>query len=208
RFYFSLRSPYTWLAWRRTRLAAAKAGMQVEYVPVFPPPGMVNDPTKVPAKLEYIRHDVARQARAYGLPCQLPSEVDCEWVRPHAAFLFALDRGRGCEFADAALTARFERGESLGDAAVIACCAEQVGLDAQLVVAAQDELALQERVVLGMIRGATEDGLFGVPLFVLGSERFWGNDRIEWLLRHLAERSGSAVPDLVANPLGPVLTAP
>jgi 2-hydroxychromene-2-carboxylate isomerase len=30
-----------------------------------------------------------------------------------------------------------------------------------------------------------EDGVFGVPLFVVDGERFWGNDRLDFLLETL-----------------------
>jgi 2-hydroxychromene-2-carboxylate isomerase len=208
RFYFSFRSPYSWLAMHRVQLAAAHGDLAVEYIPVFPPPDFPNDPTKIPAKAAYIRLDVERQARAYGLSCKSPEQFDCQWARPHAAFLYALDQGSGPSFAKLAFEARFGRGESLGDDAVIAACARAAGLDPAATLAAQDDKALQERVVLGMIQGVQEDGLFGVPLFVLQGERFWGNDRVEWLLRRVDELRGHAVPDLVNAPLGSVHRAP
>ena len=205
RFYFSFRSPYSWLAFHRAQLAAARGGLELEYIPVFPPPDFPNDPARVPAKLAYIRHDVERLARAYGFGVKLPDELDCEWVKPHAAFLYALDRGCGPRFASVVYEARFSRGQALSDDAVIARCATEAGLaDAAAVVAAQNEKALQERVVLGMIRGVQQDGLFGVPLFVWKGERFWGNDRVEWLLRRIDESRGVVVPDLLSAPLSPV----
>jgi 2-hydroxychromene-2-carboxylate isomerase len=85
----------------------------------------------------------------------------------------------------------------------MARCAEQVGLPAAPLLAAQDEQPLQERVVLGMIRGLEQDGLFGVPLVSHRGERYWGNDRVEWWLRQLDEARGATVPDLRADPLSP-----
>jgi 2-hydroxychromene-2-carboxylate isomerase len=208
RFYFSFRSPYAWLSWQRTQLAAQRCGLVVEYIPVFPPPDFPNDPTKVPAKLAYVRMDVERLAGAYGLPVKWPQDLDCEWVRPHAAFLYAHDHGNGAAFATRMFEARFTRGESLADDAVIARCAQAAGLAVPATLAAQSDTSLQERVVLGMIRGLEQDGLFGVPLLVYQGERFWGNDRVEWLLRRVDELHGAAVPDLVNAPLSPVHRAP
>jgi 2-hydroxychromene-2-carboxylate isomerase len=203
RFYFSFRSPYSWLAFPRMELAAQHAGLALEYIPVFPPADFPNDPTRPPSKAAYILHDVQRLARAYGLDFKMPAVLDCEWVRPHAAFVHAHDQGRGPAFARAVFTARFSRGEAVADDAVIAACAEEVGLAAAPLLAAQDDRQLQERVVLGMIRGVQEDGLFGVPLAVYRGERFWGNDRIEWLRRHVDQLRGLAVPDLSTDPLAP-----
>jgi 2-hydroxychromene-2-carboxylate isomerase len=204
RFYFSFRSPYSWLAMHRLDAALGSSGLTVDYVPVFPPPNYANDPAKVPAKAAYIRHDIARIASAYGIPFKMPELMDCEWVRPHAAYLYAADQSKGPAFARALYTARFAEGKHLGDDAVIAACAAAVGLDPVLTIAAQGDAKLQERVVLGMIRGAQEDGIFGVPLFVFRGERYWGNDRVEWLLRAIDAARGKPVPDLQANLLSPV----
>ena len=32
---------------------------------------------------------------------------------------------------------------------------------------------------------ADRDGVFGVPTFVINGERFWGYDRIDWLIKKL-----------------------
>jgi len=180
------------------------AGLSVEYIPVFPPKEFPNDPAALPAKLAYMVHDVARIAHAYGLVFRRPAEVDCDWLRPHAAFLYALDAGRGPAFARELYASRFSRGESLADDATIAACAARVGLDATAVVAAQTDDSLQQRVMFGMMRGVQEDGLFGVPFFVHGGQRFWGNDRLEWLLRNVMTSRGLPVPDLTGSLLGPV----
>ena len=205
RFYFSFRSPYSWLAMHRAQAAFEGSGLSLEYIPVFPPPNYPNDPAAVPAKLKYIQEDTARIANAYGLVALPVAALDCAWVRPHAAFLYALDRGQGASFAKAVFGARFSEAKDVGQDAVIAECATRAGLDAAETVAAQDATPLQERVVLGMIRGVQEDDLFGVPLFCFGGERFWGNDRIEWLLRRVAEQRGQRVPDLVTKALSPIL---
>ncbi len=204
RFYFSFRSPYSWLALHRLDAALSNSGLPIEYIPVFPPPNYANDPTKVPAKAAYIQHDIARIAHAYGIAFKMPEVMDCEWVRPHAAYVHAADQGKGPAFARALYAARFGEGKDVGDDAVVAECAKQLGLDPVQTIAAQGDATLQERVVLGMMRGAQEDGIFGVPLFVFQGERYWGNDRIEWLLRAIDAARGKPVPDLQANLLSPV----
>ena len=34
-----------------------------------------------------------------------------------------------------------------------------------------------------------------MPFFVYGPHRYWGNDRLEWLLRDIAIDLGKSVPD-------------
>lgn len=198
RFYFSFRSPYSWLAILRIEAALAPYPVALQYIPVFPPPDYKNDPTSVPNKLAYIRVDMARIAEAYGIATTKNfSSVDTNWVRPHAAFLYAQEQGKGREFARSLYDARFMRGADITSDAVMSEVASAQGLDpAALIAAANDEPGFQTRVVLGMIQGAQEDAIFGVPLFVFRGERFWGNDRIDWLVRSIRRAQGLPLVDL------------
>lgn len=204
RFYFSFRSPYSWLALLRAPAALASLPVRLEYLPVFPPPNFPNDPTAVPNKAAYIGHDMARIAQAYGLPFKLPAKLDCDWIRPHAAFVYALDRGKGLEFARALFDARFGRGLDVGDDAVMGEAATAVELEAAPLVAAASDEGYQTRVVQGMIQAAQEDGIFGVPYFVYRGERFWGNDRVDWLVRSIRRENGMPVVDLTGDCLQPL----
>ena len=206
RFYFSFRSPYSWLALVRVEAALAPYPVALQYIPVFPPPDFKNDPTAVPNKLAYIRVDMARIAEAYGITATKSfSTVDTNWVRPHAAFLYAQDHGKGCEFARSLYDARFVHGADITSDTVMSEVASAHGLDpAALIAASLDEPGFQTRVVLGMIQGAQEDAIFGVPLFVFRGERFWGNDRIEWLVRSIRRAQGLPVIDLSRDPSLPL----
>jgi len=199
RFYFSFRSPYSWLAWLRVDEALQGLGVTLKRFPVFPPPNFPNDPAAVPNKLAYVQKDTARIAEAYGLTATPPSKLDTDWVRPHAAYLYAEDQGKGREFGRALYEARFVRGLDVGENAVMAETARALSLDAGALLAAADDVAHQTRVVQGMIQAATEDAIFGVPLFVFRGETFWGNDRIEWLVRAIRKTRGLPVVDLRGN---------
>jgi 2-hydroxychromene-2-carboxylate isomerase len=199
--FYSFRSPYSWLAVRR--LQRVELDAELRCVAVFPPPGMTPASTSSPRRLAYTRDDATRIAAAYGYTVRWPETLDTEWVRPHGSAYWATEAGRGNEFILAAHAARFERGEDLGDAAVLAGIAREVGLDGDACVAAADEPARHSQVWKGMAE-AQATGIFGVPTFVLDGELFWGNDRLEWLVRRLEQTRGRAVPDLAAQPLAPV----
>lgn len=202
KFYFSFRSPYAWLAYHRLEPAFAGVPVEVRRIPVFPPKDFPNDPAALPNKLAYIREDVKRIAAAYGLRAQPPATVDIDWMRPHAAYVYAVDHGCGDAFALALYAARFSDGRDVGDDRVVRAAGAACGLDGDAVTRACDDPAAQERVMLGMAE-ALQDGIFGVPFFVYRGEKFWGNDRLEWLLRAIARDLGREVPDLRPMPLAP-----
>lgn len=197
-FYFSFRSPYAWLAYHRIHHALGDLGQAFERVPVFPPPNFPNDPAAMPVKLAYLKQDVERTATAYGLPVRWPGSPDTSWMRPHAAYLHARDAGRGDAFALAVYGARFSEGRDVGDDAVLRDAAARVELDPDAVFRAADDPARHQQVLGGMQR-ALGDGIFGVPFFVFRGGVFWGNDRLEWVLRELANAGGAPVPDLRAD---------
>jgi len=201
-FYFSFRSPFAWLAFRRVPLAFAGLPVTVRAVPVFPPPGFLNDPALVPAKLEYVLEDAARIATAYGLRVRPPTSIDIDWMRPHAAYLHAAEKGRAQAFGEAVFAARFTDDRDIASSEVLADLARTCGLDASAVVEAAGDPGVHARVMEGMA-AALGDKIFGVPLFIYRGQRFWGNDRIEWLLRAIRQDQGMTVPDLAANPLAP-----
>lgn len=201
RFYFSFRSPYAWFAFRRIEEALAGLPVEMEYIPCFPPRDYKN-PRSNPAKGAYMDVDVARIAGAYGLRPNWPKPFDADWIPPHTAYLFAQDQGRGREFALAAYALRFEQGRDIGTDEAVGEAARACGLDPEATIRAAGDPALRKRVMEGMAN-RPEDGVFGVPFFVYRGQAFWGNDRIDWLVRAIREQLGEPVPDLEADPLAP-----
>ena len=200
RFYFSFRSPYAWLAFTRIDRALEGLPVKLERIPVFPPENFENDPAGVPVKLQYIKDDVERIAAAYGLPVRWPESRDTAWIRPHAAFLRAEDTGRGVAFGRALFAARFSEGRDAGDDGVMREAAARAGLEPEAIVKAADDPDVQQRVYAGMM-GGVQEGLFGVPFFIYRGTRFWGNDRLEWLVREIRRDHGLSVPDLSIDAL-------
>jgi 2-hydroxychromene-2-carboxylate isomerase len=198
KFYFSFRSPYAWLAFHRLLHTGGEWPVEFRRIPVFPPPNFPNDPAAVPAKLAYILADAQRVAAAYGLAVRWPQQGDTDWMRPHAAYVYAAQQGCGDAFAMQVYAARFQRGADVGADETLRAVATACGLDAAATLRACDDAAVHARVMEGMIEGL-RDGLFGVPFFVHAGETYWGNDRLEWLLRALYERSGRPVPDIRGN---------
>jgi 2-hydroxychromene-2-carboxylate isomerase len=194
RFYFSFRSPFAWFAFHLAPRALQGLPVELQPIPVFPPPGFANDPAQVPAKLEYIlQHDLPRIAEGYGFKLARLAQLDVDWLRPHAMWLHASDRGAGERFGAEIFAARFSRGEDLTSPDVYLSAARAAGLDPDATLAAGEDPALHQRVWGGMEQGL-RDGIFGVPFFVFRGERFWGQDRIAWLVRSVARAHGREMP--------------
>lgn len=131
---------------------------------------------------------IQARARARGLPeVRWPPGWPAESysVVPLRAVLHAFDEGRGRELTLALYEREFVQGVALDDPDVIVETAEAVGLDG-----ARLRAVLQEPEIKQRLRLATEEairrGVTGIPTIAVGSELFWGDDRLEDAARALA----------------------
>jgi 2-hydroxychromene-2-carboxylate isomerase len=199
RFYFSFRSPYSWLATYRISKLEAELPVTFELVPVFPPKNFKSDPAAVPDKVSYIKMDVERITKAYGFKIVWPHPWDTDWIRPHASFLYAEDQGKGMAFSLAVHTARFCEGLDVGDDEVIKKLAAKIDLDPEETLKVADDRKFHKQILQGMKR-AGADKIFGVPTFIYDNQIYWGNDRLEWLIRDINRNNGKDIPDLNNDP--------
>ena len=194
--YFSLRSPYSWLALHRLERLGARLTAALRLVPIYPRAGSnAPDPATNHARFRYIVEDVGRVAAAYGFRMKPPASLDVRWEIPHAAFSWADEQGRGLSFAREAGTARFVRGQDLGSLQVLGEIATIVGLAPEPALAAAQDPGRHARIEAG-ITAAGAAGVIGVPFFVYAGHRFWGNDRLDWVLREIDRAEGRPVTSL------------
>ncbi len=179
RFYFAYNSPYAFLASARLERELAPLSVAVQYQPVYSPrTGGGPDPNS--PRIKYMAEDVRRFADAYGLHMNPGPFADTRLAC--LGFLYARAEGRGKVYHDGVYAARFLEAQDIGQPKTLAAIAERAGLDAGCFLAAlkdeQWEAALQ-----ASNQAAQADGVFGFPFFVFQGQHFWGNDRIEWLIR-------------------------
>jgi 2-hydroxychromene-2-carboxylate isomerase len=185
RFYFAYNSPYAYLANTRIEQALAPLGATIEYKPVYQPrTAAVHDDYLKSPKFRYVFEDVVRFADAYGLRLRPGPFTDTR--RACLGFLHADARGRGKAYHDRVFAARFLEEADIGDDGTLARIAEQAGLDRGQFLAALDDPRIAAALEQST-RDAEADGAFGFPFFVWNGKHFWGNDRIEWLVRAIEQ---------------------
>ena len=187
RYFFAFGSPFAALADARIDDLVTGAGAELVPIPIVPP--QIGSPaTGVAAqlqefKLSYGREDAARWARKLRIP----------W-NPHTAAVDTTDAAAGCYFAAAAgkerayrnavFRARWSEGRDIGDRQVLADCAEKAGLPRQAFLDALAARRYHDEVPKAL-QLCLEERIFGVPIFTVDGKRFWGNDRLDFLLDQL-----------------------
>jgi 2-hydroxychromene-2-carboxylate isomerase len=215
RCYFSLRSPYSWLAHREMGARYPGVGDRLEWVPFWEPDqqsgamlaelgGTFPYTVMSRAKHLYVLQDVGRIARQWGLTVRWPVDRDPVWEVPHLAYLVAARHGRGPRYLDATYRARWEEGRDICDRATVRAIGGEIGLDGEELAAAADDPVLRRRGAELLLQGC-HDGVFGVPFFVHRYHRFWGLDRLPPFVRYLGggEQPATPLPEPAAAAVGP-----
>ncbi|MFJ4435752.1 2-hydroxychromene-2-carboxylate isomerase [Streptomyces sp. NPDC088923] len=215
RFYFSLRSPYSWLAYRKVMTEHRDLAERLEWVPFFEPDplsarlleeqgGRFPYSEMSREKNRYVLQDVGRLTKALGIEVTWPVDRDPVWEVPHLAYLVAARQGRGHDYIDAVYRARFGEGRDICDRNTIEDIGRELGIDPHPLSRAADrpeERAEGIRILLDVCK----DGVFGVPFLVHGYTRYWGIDRLDAFVEHLRsqEEPAASVPrELTAVGMG------
>lgn len=190
-FFWDPASPYTYLASTRIAALAEQAGCALQWRPfllgaVFQATGN-KPPRDVPAKGKYLFGDIQAWARYYGVPMTFPASFPVRSIAALRLALAAEEQGRGPDMARALMDAHWGQGADIGDPAVLAKLAQDLGLDPVALHARTQEQDLKDR-----LRSNTDEaiarGAFGAPTLFVGDTMFWGNDRLPLLQDHLAGR--------------------
>lgn len=183
-FYFSFRSPYSYLAAPRAFALPDGYEVAVRFRGVIP---MAMRGESVPrAKQLHTLRDVAHEAERLGMPFgRIHDPIGEGAMRCLLVAQHALDVGRVRAFVLGASRAIWAEAADLArDRGLRAVC-ERAGLQWERCAAALEDPAMRERVEADT-RALAELGHWGVPVFVFGEETFWGQDRIEFLQESLA----------------------
>jgi 2-hydroxychromene-2-carboxylate isomerase len=183
-FFFSFRSPYSYLAAPRAFALADRGDVDVRFRGVIPM-AMRGQAVPVAKRLHTLR-DAKREADRLGMPFGRVHDpigdgaLRCLLVAEHAA-----DRGRCREFVLAAGAAIWSQAADVARDDGLRPICERSGLEWDGCAAAIETPSLRARVDDNTARLAGLEH-WGVPLFVLDGELFWGQDRIEDVERALA----------------------
>ncbi|MEM1264105.1 MAG: DsbA family protein [Pseudomonadota bacterium] len=185
-FYFSIRSPFSYLAATTTFALAKKGVIDVDFRPVLP---MVTRGQPLPnAKRLYIVTDANREARRLGIPFgRIADPLD---AAPNLIRVAAAAERDGC-LPDVVLAigkASWAEGIDLRNKDNIVSVATGAGLTPTAVRRALADDAPLESAAENMQR-LNAAGLFGVPSFTLGPRAVFGQDRLALLLASASEEA-------------------
>lgn len=182
--FFNFRSPYCYLASKRMFRLIDHFHARFEWRVLGGWNGR-SPPERVKPRLPLGRQDMKRWADRYQVPF-VPPPPTTEPTRAGAGSLLAEEKGLLREYIIEVTSAEWAAGGDIGDGQVLLAAGEKAGLDRGELAVAMDDPARIE-VMENNWTLAQELGVFGVPSFVIGEEKFWGNDRLDFVEEHLTK---------------------
>lgn len=194
-YFASLNSPWTHLGAARLEAVAVRHGAAlrihlVDFAIIFPASGGVPVARRSPQRQAYRMQELARWRDHLGIPLHPRPRPFPADERLAAQCVTATRETLGEEpavaLAHRLLRALWEEERDFGDPATLAALIGETGLDPVALPALGAEPRWAEQRVADT-EAALARGVFGAPSYVVGAEVFWGQDRLDFLQRRLAQ---------------------
>lgn len=189
-YFFSTVSPYTYLAGMRLEEIAARHGAEIAYKPLdiialFDRTGGIRPAQRHESRKIYRLQELRRQAAKAGLAMNLqPAHWPTNPAPSSYAILAALRTGGDVgPLVHAFCRACWAQERNIAEDEVVREVLAASGFDPGL--ADKGMLASAETYARNLDEAA-ERGAFGAPFYIVGDERFWGQDRLDDLDLHLS----------------------
>jgi len=190
-FYFDFGSPTAYLAYTQLPKIAAEHGAEIVWRPVllggvFKGAGN-QSPVMVALKGVWMWNDMDRWAKRYGVPLLKNPHfiINTLTLMRIAVGLQMRKPDQFSRYVDTMFRAMWVEPVNLGDAAVVAETLQKAGFDAPSLAALAAEPEVKARLI-DATDGAVKRGVFGAPTMFVGSDMFFGQDRLEFVREALS----------------------
>lgn len=192
-YYFTLRSPWSYLGGPRLEEIARRHGATINHKPidvagkVFPVSGGLALPKRAPQRKAYRLAEMRRWRDFLGMPLTLEPKfaTATEWPGRGmiiAAALAGLDCG---PLVNGLMRAHWAEESNIDDPDTARAIADAAGLDGEKLIAQSESPAVLAQYDANT-QEAIQRNVFGVPAYIFGDDLFWGQDRLDFLDRALA----------------------
>lgn len=189
--YFDYKSPYAYLAQAELFALAERGEVSIEWLPLtldipkylgsaeLDENGNVITASRNEhqwRRVKYSYMDCRREANRRGLTLRGPRKIFNSELA-HIGFLFAADQGDFRPYHELVFERFWRRELDIEDITVVAATLREAGVDSRgfrdyVESAGRDALASAQRT-------AEQNGVFGVPSYVVAGELFWGAERLD-----------------------------
>jgi len=188
KLYYDHKSPFTYLAMEPAYALEKTHRVRMHFIPVEVDirgafGGDLDErPEKSWRKVRYLYLDARRYANERGMIIRGPQKIFDSRLSMIGG-LYADHHGKFRPYSDRVFERFFKRELNIEDPKAMAAVMAEIGLDP-----ADFRRYAEKEGPANLARCAAEaerDQIFGVPTFVVEGEPFWGNDRVDWVIKKL-----------------------
>ncbi|EEX13477.1 2-hydroxychromene-2-carboxylate isomerase [Citreicella sp. SE45] len=184
-YYFSVLSPYAYLAGKRLEKIADAHGLDITYKPLdimtlFTRTGGLAPKDRHPSRMAYRAQELPRQAKKAGMPLNMKPAHWPTNAAPASYAIIAAQKAGGGDLGGlvhSILRAVWVEDRDIAEDSVVQDCLKAAGFDPGLTFSGM--LAGAETYAANL-EDAVNAGVFGAPFYILeDGQSFWGQDRLE-----------------------------
>jgi len=185
-FYFYFSSPYTYLAHKQIRKIEKENSIKIKYMPIllgglFKLAGIKAN-ADIPTKGKYMIKDCKLFAEKHNITFKFNSYFPILSLNLMRSVLVAEKKGFAQNFIDKVFDAAWIDGLNLNDSSIIEKLMKNLDINPRSFLLESGENQIKED-----LKKRTEDafskGIFGAPSFIINNKIFWGQDRLEFVLK-------------------------
>ncbi|MEM6324546.1 MAG: 2-hydroxychromene-2-carboxylate isomerase [Pseudomonadota bacterium] len=191
-YYFSVISPFTYLAGNGLEDIAQRHGAAIDYRPIdiiaaFARTGGVPPGQRHPNRQAYRLQELRRSAKKAGVPMNMQPAHFPTNAAPASYAVIAAQKAGGGDLPgliQGFLRAVWAEDKNIAEDEVIRALLSETGFDSGL---ADSGMLSGAETYEANLEAAVEAGVFGAPFYITDTdERFWGHDRLDDLDAHIS----------------------
>ena len=185
-FFFDFISPYSYLAHKQIRNIESQYEIKINYMPIFLS-GLHNlaeikAPAFIPAKAKFMIKDCKLFAEKFNFKFKFNSYFPIRSLNLMRGVLIAKKNNKANLYIDKFFDACWKDGLNLNNQNIVNKILEDLNFNIETF-----KLKISEQKTKDELKKRTEDaflkGVFGAPSFIINNKMFWGQDRLEFVLK-------------------------
>lgn len=184
-FLFDFGGPNSYLAHKVLPDLCARTGAEAVYTPILLGGlfKLTNNQApliryaETPAKRNYEMLEFDRFVKAHNIPFRMNPHFPINSLHLMRGAVAAQHLGCFMPYVEAIMTAMWEKEINVGDPDAVRSVLDDAGLDSAALLAKADDQDVKAELVANTDKAA-ERGAFGVPTFFVGTDMFWGKERM------------------------------
>ena len=185
-FYFDFISPYSFLAHKQIRKLEKKNSIKIKYKPILLG-GLHNlhnikAPAFIPAKAKFMIRDCKMIAEKNGVKFKFNSYFPVKTVNLMRGVFIAEEDDFKSFYIDNMFDSIWQNGFNMNDQNIIDKILKNIQVNPKTFFLRSTTQNIKEKLK-NKTNEAYEKGIFGAPTFLINNKIFWGQDRLEFVIK-------------------------